>query len=86
VRLRRRALAQPFDFDGTLYVLRESLGRADAMTAAADALVLLFWSDDGEEATLRRRNRISYLLEEAQLAMQVALNASQQLHLHRRDT
>jgi hypothetical protein len=86
VRRRRRALAQPFDFDGTLYVLRDNLGRADANIAAANALVVQFWSDDDEESILRRRNRIWYFLEEAQLATQAAIYAGQELHLHRRDT
>lgn len=59
-RRRQRALLQRFDFDGTLYVLRDNLGRADAMFAAADALIVQMWSDDDDNDRLRRRNHISY--------------------------
>jgi hypothetical protein len=85
---RRRARLPPspqFDFDGTLYVLRNNLGRADAMIVAADELIVQFWSDDEEEEILLRRIRISYCLEAAGLAVRAASHAGLELHLHRRD-
>jgi len=82
---RRRALAQPFDFDGALDMVRDNLARADAMIVGADSLLVQMWSDDDEEGILRRRIRISYLMEAALLAMQVAINAGKELHLHRRN-
>jgi hypothetical protein len=74
-----------FDFDDTLDVLRDNLGRADAMIAAADVLMVQMWSDDDEEDIVRRRIRISYCLEAAGLAVRAAIHAGLELHLHRRE-
>lgn len=84
---RRRARLPPspqFDFDGTLYVLRDNLWRADAMIAATDELIVQFWGDDDEEEILLRRVRITYCLEAAGLAVRAASYAGQELVLHRR--
>jgi hypothetical protein len=83
---RRPVLAEPFDSDDTLHVLRDNLGRADTMVTAADDLIVQMWSDDDEEERLRRRNHISYLMEAARFAVRAALHAGNQLHQHRRGT
>ena len=84
----RRAAAPPepeFDFNGTLYVLRDNLGRADAMVTQVDEMIVELWSggtSNGDSLT-RRRNHVSYLLEAARLAVRAAMHAGDQLDLHR---
>src|SRR3954464_11971588 len=79
--------APEFDFNGTLYVLRDSLGRADTMITCADELIVQLWSDDGQEIDdlIRRRGHVSFLMESASLAILTAIHAGIELDLHRRD-
>jgi len=73
-----------FDFNGTLYVLRDNLGRADTMVTCADELIVQLWSDDGEiEDITRRRGHVSFLMESASLAILTAIHAGIELDLHR---
>jgi hypothetical protein len=86
----RRAAAPPepaFDFNGTLYVLRDNLGRADTMVTCADELIVRLWSDGGQEIDdlPRRRSHVSFLMESASLAILTAIHACIELDLHRRD-
>jgi hypothetical protein len=75
-----------FDYDGMLDVLRDNLGRADAMLVTADELIVQLWSGSGEGMSLtRRRNHVSYLMEAARLAVRAAMHAGDELDLHRRD-
>ncbi len=76
---------EPFDYDGTLNKLRDRVGAADAMVAAADEQIVQLWIDDTQEDILRRRNRVSYYMEAAQHALRDAIAAGQELDLHRRD-
>ena|ERR1051325_11124218 len=84
----QRALPPPratFDYDGTLEVLRDNLGRADTMVTQADEVIAELWSggaSNGDSLT-RRRNHVSYLLEAARLAVRAAMHAGDQLDLHR---
>ncbi len=84
----RRALPPPratFDYDGVLDVLRDNLGRADAMVTQADEVIVQLWSggsSNGDSLT-RRRNHVSYLLEAARLAVRAAMHAGDELDLHR---
>jgi hypothetical protein len=81
----RRAAAPPaFDFDGTLDVLRDNLGRADTMLATADELIAQLWSSESGDGLARRRNHVSYLMEAARLAVRAAMHAGDELDLHRR--
>jgi hypothetical protein len=77
--------APTFDFDGTLDVLRDNLGRADTMLVTADELIVQLWSSEGgsSEGLTRRRNHVSYLLEAARLAVRAAMYAGDELDLHR---
>jgi hypothetical protein len=84
---RRAALPPPaFDYDGTLDVLRDNLGRADAMIVIADELIVQLWSGEGgsSDSLTRRRNHVSYLMESARLAVRAAMYAGDELDLHRR--
>lgn len=86
----RRAAVPPepeFDFNGTLYVLRDNLGRADTMVTCADELIVQLWSDGGQEIDdiTRRRGHVSFLMESASLAILTAIHAGIELDLHRRD-
>lgn len=84
---RRTELPAPFDFNGTLYVLRDNLGRADTMITAADELIVQLWSDDGQEIDdlTRRRGHVSFLMESASLSILTAIHAGIELDLHRSD-
>ena len=84
---RRTELPAPFDFNGTLYVLRDNLGRADTMVTCADELIVQLWSDGGQEIDdiTRRRGHVSFLMESASLAILTAIHAGIELDLHRRD-
>jgi hypothetical protein len=77
--------APAFDFNGTLYVLRDSLGRADTMVTAADELIVQLWSDDSPEGDdlTRRRGHVSFLMESAGLAILTAIHAGIEIDLHR---
>jgi hypothetical protein len=79
--------APAFDFNGTLYVLRDNLGRADTMVTAADELIVQLWSDSGQEIAdvTRRRGHVSFLMESASLAILTAIHAGIELDLHRSD-
>lgn len=82
----RPALPEPaFDYDGTLDVLRDNLGRVDAMLAAADEQFEELWGDDdrSDDCIRRRRNHVAYYMEAAILAMKEAIAAGQELDLHR---
>lgn len=78
--------APTFDYDGTLDVLRDNVGRADAMLSTADDLIVQLWSSEGDSLSLtRRRNHVSYLMEAARIAVRAAMHAGDELDLHRRD-
>jgi hypothetical protein len=91
---RRRALARGrADFYGTIHVLRDNLGRADAMITAAEELIERAWDgdedgdedEDGDGANLsRRRNHVAHLLETARLAVRGAIYCGDDLDLHGR--
>jgi hypothetical protein len=76
-----------FDLDGVLAVLRDELGRADAMLVTADELIVQVWSgESGNGDTLtRRRNHVSYLMEAARLAVRSAMRAGDEIDLRRGD-
>ena len=79
------AVRPTFDRDGVLAVLRDNLGRADAMLVTADELIVQLWSggsSNGDSLT-RRKNHVSYLLEAARLAVRAAMHAGDELDLHR---
>jgi len=73
-----------FDYDGTLDVLRDNLGRADAMVTQADELIVQLWSGADSLSLTRRKNHVSYLLEATRLAVRAAMFAGDELDLHRR--
>lgn len=83
----RRALppGPTFDYDGVLAVLRDNLGRADAMVTQADELIVQLWSGESgsSDSLTRRKNHVSYLLEAARLAVRAAMYAGDELDLHR---
>jgi hypothetical protein len=68
-------------------VLRDNLGRADAMLVTADELIVQLRSSEGGsgDGLTRRRNHVSYLMEAARLAVRAAMHAGDELDLHRRD-
>jgi hypothetical protein len=77
--------APEFDFNGTLYVLRDNLGRADTMITAADELIVQLWSDSGQEIDDIgcRRGHVSFLMESASFAILTAIHAGIEIDLHR---
>ena len=77
--------APTFDYDGVLAVLRDNVGRADAMIVTADELIVQLWSGGGTsiDSLTRRRNHVSYLLETARIAVRAAMKAGDELDLHR---
>jgi hypothetical protein len=65
-------------------VLRDNLGRADAMIVTTDELIVQLWSGEGgSEGLTRRKNHVSYLIESARLAVRAAMYAGDELDLHR---
>jgi hypothetical protein len=86
----RRAASPPppaFNLDGVLAVLRDDLGRADAMLVTADELIVQVWSGEGGngDTLARRRNHVSYLMEAARLAVRAAMRAGDEIELCRGD-
>ena len=84
----QRALPPPaptFDYDGVLAVLRDQIGRADAMLVTADELIVQLWSGgaSNSDSLTRRKNHVSYLLEAARLAVRATMYAGDELDLHR---
>ena len=77
--------APTFDYDGVLAVMRDAVGRADAMIVTVDELIVQLWSGGGgsDISLTRRRNHVSYLLEAARLAVRAAMHAGDELDLHR---
>jgi hypothetical protein len=77
--------APTFDHDGVLAVLRDNMGRADAMLVTADELIVQLWSGESgnSDSLTRRKNHVSYLLESARLAVRAAMFAGDELDLHR---
>jgi hypothetical protein len=88
--IRRPGLQLPppgrFDFDGTPYMPRDNLGRADAMIVATDEPIARVWSDDGGDldSLTRRRGHGSYFMGAPRLAARAAIRAGGELDLHRR--
>jgi len=77
--------------DGTLHILRDNLGRADAMLTAAEGIIERSWVDDEDsdededgDNLARRRNHVAHLLEGARLAVRGAVYAGNDLDLRRR--
>jgi hypothetical protein len=76
-----------FDFDGTLDVLRDNLGKADAFITAAEELIERSWcgdggednDDDSDDNLSRRRNQVAHLVESAKLAVRGAIYAGEEL-------
>jgi hypothetical protein len=75
-----------FDYDGVLAVLRDNVGRADAMVTQADELIVQLWSGESgsSDSLTRRKNHVSYLLEAARGAVRAAMFAGDEFDLHRR--
>jgi hypothetical protein len=85
---RRLGPGDRFDRDGTLYVLRDNIARADAMITAAEHLIEEYpWGtrdDEGDEdedgdSISRRRNHVAHLIESAKLAVRAAIYAGIEL-------
>lgn len=87
---RRRELAPGrVDLDETVHVIRDNLGRADAMITAAEDLIERSWDGDTDEDEdgdnlARRRNHVAHLIETARLAVRGAIYAGNELDLHSR--
>jgi hypothetical protein len=88
---RRLGPGDRFDHDGTLYVLRDNIARADAMITAAERLIEEppggIRDDEGDEddedesgdSISRRRNHLAHLIESAKLAVRAAIYAGTEL-------
>lgn len=88
---RRRELARGrADLNNeTIHILRDNLGRADAMITALEGLIERLWNDDGDDdedgdTLTRRRSHVAHLIEAARLAVRGAIYAGDDLDLHRR--
>ena len=87
---RRLGSGEPrFDLDGTLYVLRDNLGKADAFITVAEDLIEQCWDGSGDEgdddnSVTRRRNQVAHLVESAKLAVRAAAYASEAIASRRR--
>jgi hypothetical protein len=93
VSARRRELARGrVDLDETIHIVRDNLGRADAMLTAAEGLIERSWDgdkdgdedEDGDNLT-RRRSHVAHLLETARLAVRGAIYAGNDLDLRSRE-
>jgi hypothetical protein len=91
VNRRRLVPGEPrFDLDGTLHVLRDNLGKADAFITVAEDLIEQCWSGngdeggDGDDSVARRRNQVAHLVESAKLAVRAAAYAGEELANRRR--
>jgi len=78
-----------FDLDGTLDVLRDNLGKADAFITVAENLIEQCWDGSGDEgdddnSVSRRRNRVAHLVESAKLAVRAAAYAGEAIASRRR--
>ena len=67
------------DLDGTLDVMRDNLGRADAFITAAEDLIERPWEgsedDEDDDGLGRHRNHVAHLVESAKLAVRAAIYA-----------
>ena len=70
------------DLDGTLDVMRDNLGRADAFITAAEDLIERPWGgseddegDENDDGLGRHRNHVAHLVESAKLAVRAAIYA-----------
>jgi len=70
------------DLDGTLDVMRDNLGRADAFITAAEDLIERPWGgseddegDEDDDSLGRHRNHVAHLVESAKLAVRAAIYA-----------
>jgi hypothetical protein len=68
----------------TVYVIRDSLGKADAFISAAEVLIERPHADGETDAPGRRQNHVEHLIESAKLAVRSALHASGQLDVELR--
>jgi hypothetical protein len=90
VKRQRLGSGEPrFDLDGTLYVLRDNLGKADAFITVAEDLIEQCWDGCGDEgdddnSVSRRRNQVAHLVESAKLAVRAAGYAGEELANRRR--
>ena len=78
-----------FDLDGTLDVLRDNLGKADAFITVAENLIEQCWDGSGDEghddnSVTRRRNQVAHLVESAKLAVRAAAYAGEAIASRRR--
>ena len=78
-----------FDVDGTLCVLRDNLGKADAFITVAEDLIEQCWDGSGDEgdddnSATRRRNQVAHLVESAKLAVRAAAYAGEAIASRRR--
>ena len=82
---RRLGSGEPrVDLDGTLCVLRDNLGKADAFITVAEDLIEHCWDRNGDEgdddnSITRRRNQVAHLVESAKLAVRAAAYAGEEL-------
>jgi hypothetical protein len=84
---RRLGPGDRFDRDGTLYVLRDNIARADALITAAEHLIEEYpWGtrddedeDESGDSISRHRNHVAHLIESAKLAVRAAIYASIEL-------
>lgn len=68
------------DLEGSVDLIRDNLGRADAFITAVEDLIERTWNDDGageedDDSVGRRRNHVAHLLESAKLAIRAAIYA-----------
>jgi len=94
-RLAKRTSQDNFtpDLDGLIYLLRDNLGKADALITAAEREIEESWRSDGDDdpaaedetgdSVLRRRSRIEHLVEAGKLAVREAAYTTEEIDRRR---
>jgi hypothetical protein len=74
------------DLDNLIYLLRDSLGKADACITAAEELIERPEGSGGDEDVdepSRRRNHVAHLIESAKLAVRAAAYTTEEIDRRR---